>query len=1425
MSKFSAQSEVYSLGFSIMGSDEIRRRSNVQVSNKGLFDGEFPVEKGVYDPHMGTTAMEWRCRTCNNRKTKCPGHAGSIDMRYPVKSPLFRDLILKWLKAVCHTCGELVLDRTITSTRGKRLAILVRNVKRGMTCINCKAIHPMTIKHPAEHSHFMVEIQKEGMLVRKTLFNDKIARILGSISDETVIKMGFPLTSHPKKLVLNTIHVPPNTIRPDIRRSSGRSNSSHITSFIKTIREVSDSHPPTIPEEVDNDLQVSYNNVDTIYHNMVKGSSATGNQLRVVTAANRVPNSIMDNLPKKPGRFRRNLGGKRTLFAVRSVISGDPTLKIDEIGIPKHIAKTLAIPEVVQPYNIKILTMYFRNKRNVYPGCGSIRKKVNGKLYDTEFIDPEYALQIGDTVYRDLIDGDVVAFNRAPSLTWTSVAAHKVVILEKSNALRCNVSVCSLYNGDFDGDNMTVFVACNIQSRNELLRMSMVGNWMISYKNSSPMIGAFQDSLVGASEFTQKGISANKWHAMCLMAGVGKSLSFDKKSYTNRELFSMLLPQINMSGKKPKQYMSQYAAYIDYDPEDIKVEIDRGQLISGVLDKSTLGQTTMGSVFHIINNEYGSARALDTIFDIQQMLASFFYYKGFTTGVNDLVISDDARLKVKQKITAMIIESQRLTEKLDRRDLIPPMGTTQEEFFEYGQLNAMESGDDFIRPILSSIDMKTNGLAKLILSGSKGNINNIFAINAALGNQTINGARPKRNFSWGRTSPYFPRYSTSPDSLGYVDASYILGIPSHVYAFAAGTARQGVISIALTTSVTGEQNRTSVKNFESTVVDNLRKSAKPQNVIQTLCLETGIDPRRTEKVKFPTVMISDVDMENKYHAKLAHVAKPYRNDDVRKILDAEFDQLVEDRNQYRKIALKIEADHVGHVVIDNTHQMPVNIYRLIEDTAYNYRERISDKKTLDPVSAIKKIRKLVENIPYAYFNDVQEKKKADLPYHIVQATTLFKILLRSHLCVRHLNDRKINDDLLDVIIDKVKTVFVRSLMQYGTAIGIISAQSISEPMTQTTLDTKHRAGAGGKSKTNPIVRVIEIVGVRDTKKMKNPSMILAPLEEYEHDESKVREIANSIEMMKMERFLSSTTIFFEEFGNPVHPRFAHEKKIIEAFQKHGAGESVPEDLTKWCIRFELNRTKLVINHMNVEKIVHTLRIKFPDVYLVYTPENAKTIIIRCYIRSSMMKVSSDEAAMKIMHALRECVISGVDGIQATRVVDRVKSYITEDGSIKTKKVWAIATTGSNLAEVVENEHLDASQCQTDSIVEFEEMYGIEAARGKVVAEILKTIDANRSHCTMYADEMSYLGYLTSIQRSGIAKRERGNVCLRMAFGSPVQVLVEAAAQGLVSKITGVSAPLIVGSQPKTGTRYNQVCVNEQFIRENSKSLANVEDEL
>lgn len=980
--------------------------------------------------------------------------------------------------------------------------------------------------------------------------------------------------------------------------------------------------------------------------------------------------------------------------------------------------------------------------------------------------------------------------------------------------------------------------------------MSWIGNWMISFQNHSPYFGNFQDSLIGSAEITRSDVKMDRWHSMQLFSNITPptkdNFNFeDKDIYLGREIVSKFLPKINYPKKKSKIYLPQYAPFIKYDPDEIYVQINRGELISGTLDKSTVGQQVMGSIFHIINNEYGASAALETIYNFHQLAARFFLWHGFTVGIKDINISEGAMSEIRARTAEMKKDAQDITDKLNRRELVPPIGMTLIEYYESEQLNALEPADNFVTPILNDINFKNNKIARLIFTGSKGKETNLININGGYGQITINGRRPQRNFSWGRTSPYFLRYDTSPESLGFIDTSYREGVKPSVFPFAAGDARHSSIANALSTSVSGALGRISIKNLESLIVNNLRQCAKDENIVQLLYADAGVDTRKTENVKFLTVMISDEEMEKQYHtlvtsfpsvAPASRTSQSKNQKDVlKKILDDEFSQLLEDRRLFREIFFWAENNNPGQFLIDHTMQMPVNVFRVIEDIIYNY-EDILDKLTkeqriLDPIKTIEKVREFCEILPYAYYNTNCEKRRINIPEHINRAVTLLQILVRTYLCTSNLLRKKINNYHLDLILEKIKITFKNSLVEYGSTVGVLAAQCLSEPLVQYVLDSRHRSGGGGGTQTNVVERIKEILGTRDTEKMKNTSMLIMVKQEYEKNKLKVQEIANYIEMMDFERFIQSEQVFFENFARPVHPDFQDDKKIIDNFLKHNIGMSTSQNLTKWCIRYELNREELIINSMKLDTLITKLRIKYPDMFIIYSPENSSKIIVRCYIANSMIKVPTsgftESLIFDLVKKINNTIIRGVKNITYAKVVPVAKSEVNPDGSISNSQVYAISTIGSNLEDVLENPYVDKYRTQTDSIKEFEDMYGIEATREKITREIRKNMNSDnviREHTGIFSSEITYAGVSSSIQKTGLQLRELNNVTLRLSFQSPIQVLENAAVNGLVDSIAGVSAPLVLGTAPLIGTTFNNCSINEEFVENYFKNLSKDIDE-
>jgi DNA-directed RNA polymerase II subunit RPB1 len=141
-------SSIGKLEFYVLGSEENYIDSTVSVVNPELFKGNLPVAGGCYDPNMGTTEYSWACSGCFNIKGVCPGHSGSIDLYYPVKSPLFRESILKWLKIVCFNCGRLMVVRDINMAKSKLLMEYVKLSKDVKHCphADCGAYHPRVYK-------------------------------------------------------------------------------------------------------------------------------------------------------------------------------------------------------------------------------------------------------------------------------------------------------------------------------------------------------------------------------------------------------------------------------------------------------------------------------------------------------------------------------------------------------------------------------------------------------------------------------------------------------------------------------------------------------------------------------------------------------------------------------------------------------------------------------------------------------------------------------------------------------------------------------------------------------------------------------------------------------------------------------------------------------------------------------------------------------------------------------------------------------------------------------------------------------------------------------------------------------------------------------------------------------------------------------
>jgi DNA-directed RNA polymerase II subunit RPB1 len=466
--------EVESVQMFTLGNEEIQRESYADIHYQDLFRGGEPFPGGLYDLHMGTTDHDFKCSTCQHGKKDCPGHYGSYRLNVPVLSPLFVKDIVNYLRVICFECGKVVVDENddeeIENGRGSAHSRATLNsvVKRArkpnknIICRKCSAIHPVVVYDPKEPTTIVIKLfdnksestagSEPKVIEHAVLHPHQIAAIFDRVDDDTVTRdLGRPITNHPRRLVWDVLRVPPNTIRPSISlmgtaRSSTDSND--LTILLQNIMKINDSLPQDLTPEmpVNSALADQIRMLNLSVYALVRGQVTTGKQ--IMTNTRRPIMSIAKRWPRKYGRIRRNLMGRRANHMARSFITGDPLRRIDEIGLPLSIAKNILFPVVVREYNYKECLQLYLSGPNHYPGVVKVKKGSTGATHWIGRIREDFRLEIGDTIYRHTITGDRVNFNRQPSLEASSVSSMRPIVMgeDEGQTIDFNVISCVLFN-------------------------------------------------------------------------------------------------------------------------------------------------------------------------------------------------------------------------------------------------------------------------------------------------------------------------------------------------------------------------------------------------------------------------------------------------------------------------------------------------------------------------------------------------------------------------------------------------------------------------------------------------------------------------------------------------------------------------------------------------------------------------------------------------------------------------------------------------------------------------------------------------------------------------------------------------------------------------------------------------------------------
>ena len=845
---------IKSLQFAFLSPDEIRRMSAIKIITADTYDDDgFPIEMGLMDLHLGVIEPNLRCRTCGGRVNECPGHFGIIELAMPVIHVGYAKEIKRLLQSTCRACGRRLPDapssRGDSSAEPEDGAPRTRGPKEERSCPFCH------------------EIQQRILLDKPTTFRENGHKItpkevrarLERIPDADVRDLGLnPKFGRPEWMVLTVLPVPPVQVRPSITLESGERSEDDLTHKLVDVLRINqrlrENRDMGAPQLVVEDLwELLQYHITTYFDNQTSGIPPARHR------SGRPLKTLAQRLKGKDGRFRSNLSGKRVNFSARTVISPDPLLSINEVGIPMEVARGLTVPLEITAHNLEAAKELVRRGPSPAPTeegryrCGvnylvredGQRIKVMEKNADAcaELVTP------GGIVERQLIDGDIVLFNRQPSLHRMSMMAHFVRILP-NKTFRFNLCDCPPYNADFDGDEMNLHVLQSQEARAEAKVLMKVEEHILSPRYGGPIIGMLHDHITAAFLLTYQ----NPTFTMSEVAYLLSKLNYptpppagtDKNGrpyWTGKQLFSLTLPR-DLTLEFRSNIWSKGDDASPGSKADSTVIIENGILKAGTIDKKAIA-FEKGAILDDIARNYGMARARQFLDEMSRLAITAIGLNGLSTGIDDEDVPEGAQKEIARALESARVKVNELVAQYKNGELEQMPGRSLEETLEVMVRRELGMARDQAGEIAGRYLGLENPAVILAKSGARGSMLNLTQMAGAVGQQSVRGERLLRGY-YDRTLPHFARGDLGADSRGFVSSNYKHGLSPTEYFFHSMGGRESLVDTAVRTSRSGYMQRRLINALEDLkVVDDGTVRNTAGTIIEYLYGEDGIDPTRS----------------------------------------------------------------------------------------------------------------------------------------------------------------------------------------------------------------------------------------------------------------------------------------------------------------------------------------------------------------------------------------------------------------------------------------------------------------------------------------------------------------------------------------------------------------------------------------------------
>lgn len=1425
--------------FEILSNDNVIDNSAIGDINgltigDTLTNGE-PIYGGVLDERLGVIDRNRQCKTCGETAIGCNGHFGHIKMVEPLFYMQFIQYVKTILGCICIRCHKLLVHKNekevskLKKKSGKQRFAEIKTATRNVShCqrVGCGApAHKITIDKKNGSVYILAEAirkgnaDEEGETFKKRspqiLTPQLCYDILRGVSDEDYFIMGFdPNKPKPENMICRNFPVPPPQVRPSVRiESASTTNDDDLThklmDIIKTnenLRNAKGDGSLTKTTSACDDFVFLQIHVATFFDNQQIGIPKSCQKSKKVTK------SLSERLKGKEGRIRGNLMGKRVDESGRTVIGPDPYIALNEIRIPLIIAKNLTFPEIVTTHNIEYLTELVKNGNKKYPGANFVTKTIidvdgneRKQVYHLKYRESPISLAIGDIVDRQLINGDIVLFNRQPSLHKMSMMGHFAKVFENQPLLYTfgmNPNAAKPYNADFDGDEMNIHVPQSIQTVIEMILITNAAKRCINPKNSKIAFELENDTVMGAYLQTHDNIRIDWKDAINILMSTSVKLNgkIPKNSLiSGKYLYSQIIQNgINIAKKNPD---GSYA-----------FRIHNGLISDGKFTKSE-NQLVIQKTWR----QYGSKKTMNFMDNLQKMVLKWLLIHGFTTSIQDLIVPDKTHKSIQK-----IVETKRkeVLSLITEYENDPYVMTS--EAFEL----SLEAGLGSIQSDIDSVVMNSlvipGGINMTIRSGSSGSGSNAGQNIGCIGQLVVERHRIIKKYN-NRTLPVFHQYDNSAFARGFCPNSYLKGLSPWEYFFNVMAGREGVINTAIKTAETGYIQRRLVKMLEDIKVeyDGTVRNANGK-IIQYVYGDNGFNTEKQIEVKIGLYEANNETIMNNFIFSDNDFAELKKKKIISDAYTSELNQrlyrkLVSMRDQLRFIQ---KRNSLTIVESKDSFMVPVDLAQYITNLMNN-----PDRKNdgiVDPYHVLECIKDMYSGPEckiLKYGPKSIMKKRDDLTIKFLLKLYLYDVLAPKKCTHVY----KLSKSELDDMVVYYKKIFRLAKIEGGEMVGFIAAHGIGEPVTQSNLKSFHKAGSGAAAAVSGgLPRVRELLGV--SKNIKRPITTIVIDDKYKYDKGIVSRIASYLRYTVIKDVIKKVDIVYDPKPFDKNSLMNTDKATNIFEVSHGKGGCQSDIKTMpWVIRLIMSKEEMLERNINLlefkTSFCENWSMRHED-----SKNNKKEYkkiidkITHCGITSNFdnspipvvhIRFNANNYNMNTLIQFQDMIVKkyrlkGIPGINdSSNIAEESCVIYDEEGNLKRDKQWVIYTEGINLKEMTQINGINLEESFCNDIVTIYETYGIEAARAAFIREFTKAIESsngfsNYQHIEILADAVTHMGGLIAVNRFGTNKLDTDPYS-RASFEQTIEQLTAAAVFGESDHIRSLSSKIMVGALINGGT--------------------------